>query len=311
MTITARIDAITAIPQNMRGEVLPAPRSVKVELTSRCNYACSYCAKSIHDTPDCDMDRALFSRITREIRAAGTEEIGLFYIGESMLCKWLPEAVYEVKHEVGFPYVFLTTNGSAASPQKVQACMAAGLDSLKWSLNFATADQLASVANVSPHFWRQSVERLKEARRIRDANGYQCRIYASSIQLDGEQQKAMESLVAEVLPFVDEHYWLPLYGMSGASKANGWKPRPGNPGRLDALREPIPCWSVFTEGHVTVDGLLSACCFGNGAHDAMAMADLKVTPFLEGWNSLKYRALRRAHLSGDVSSTACAECAAG
>lgn len=87
----------------------------------------------------------------------------------------------------------------------------------------------------------------------------------------------------------DERYWLPLYGMSGAAKEAGWKPKPGNPGRLDALRPPLPCWAVFTEGHITADGLLSACCFGNGADDALAMADLKKASLLEGWNSTKYQ----------------------
>ena len=33
----------------------------------------------------------------------------------------------------------------------------------------------------------------------------------------------------------------------------------GNPGRLDAMRPPMPCWAVFKEGHITHDGKLSAC----------------------------------------------------
>jgi len=31
--------------------------------------------------------------------------------------------------------------------------------------------------------------------------------------------------------------------------------------------------------------MLSACCFGNGADDVMAMADLNDVSFMEGWNS--------------------------
>ena len=76
------------------------------------------------------------------------------------------------------------------------------------------------------------------------------------------------------------------------------------------MRPPLPCWSVFTEGHITKDGLLSACCFGNGSTTDLVMADLRQVDFMTGWNSAAYQALRRAHLSGDVSKTACAECAA-
>ena len=101
------------------------------------------------------------------------------------------------------------------------------------------------------------------------------------------------AVVDDVKPFVDEHYWLPLYGMGGASKAAGWKPQPGNPGRLDNMREPLPCWAVFTEAHVTVDGLLAACCFGSGLDGDLIMSDLKQHSFMEAWNSPAYQSLRR------------------
>lgn len=305
MTITSRIDAITRIPLNYRHEFLPAPKSVKIEITATCNYACSFCTKSLNAYEDGHMDRALYSRVIREMRAAGVEELGVFFIGESFTCKWLPEAIKEAK-EVGFPYVFLTTNGSAATPDRVYQCMDAGLDSLKFSLNFHSASQLAEVAKVSPKYWRKAIDNLKAARKIRDDHGFKTGLYASSIAFDGAQGDAMREIVAEVKPFVDEHYWLPLYGMSGASKAAGMKPQAGNPGRLDAMRDPLPCWSVFTEGHITKDGIMSACCFGGAG---LEMADLKEVDFMTGWNSLKYRELRKAHLCKDVSKTACAECA--
>lgn len=308
MTITKRIDNITNIPVRMRGEFIPAPKSCKIEITANCNYKCGFCVKSLRQDNG-TMDRALYSRLIRELRAAGVEELGVFYIGESFTCKWLPEAIREAK-EVGFPYVFLTTNGSAATPANVLACMEAGLDSLKFSMNYASEEQFAEVANVNPAFWRRSISNLKSARQVRDEGGFKCGLYASSIAFNGEQGERMKELVAEIKPYVDEHYWLPLYGMSGAAKEMGWKPKPGNPGRLDAMREPLPCWAVFTEAHITADGGLAACCFGTGLDGDLKMADLTKVSFMEGWNSPAYRELRAAHLKRDVSNTACAECAA-
>lgn len=308
-TITDRIDAITKIAPEYRGFFLSAPRSVKIEITANCNYKCGFCVKSLREDNG-TMDRALYSRLLREMREAGVEELGVFYIGESFTCKWLPEAIREAK-DVGFPYVFLTTNGSAATPERVKACMEAGLDSLKFSLNFSDEQQLADVAKVSPKFWRRAIDNLKAARKIRDEGGYSCGLFASSIAFDGEQGERMREVVEEIKPFVDEHYWLPLYGMNGASKASGWKPKPGNPGRLDNMREPLPCWAVFTEGHITHDGLLAACCFGDGLEGGLVMADLKEVDFMTGWNSAAYQALRSAHLARDVKGTACEGCAAG
>jgi hypothetical protein len=308
MTITTKIDAITAIPLAYRNEYLPAPKSCKIEITANCNYKCKFCVKSIQ--PDnSQMDRELFSRVIRELHAAGVVELGLFYIGESFTCKWLPDAIREAK-AVGFPYVFLTTNGSAATPQRVFECMKAGLDSLKFSINFQDPEQLEEVAQVSGKYWIKAINNLKAARMIRDENDFKCGLYASSIAFDGEQGDKMRAVMADIEPFVDEAYWLPLYGMSGASKAAGWKPQPGNPGRLDNMRDPLPCWAVFTEAHVTASGKLAACCFGTGSDGDLVMADLTKVSFKDGWNSPEFRKLRKAHLAKDVSQTACASCAA-
>lgn len=307
MSITSRIDAITKIPPMYRHAVLPAPKSCKIELTAACNYRCGFCMKS--QRPDGgEMDRALYSRLIREMRVAGVDELGVFFIGESFSCKWLPDAIREAK-EVGYPYVFLTTNGSLAYPEKVRACMDAGLDSLKFSVNFADDKQFAEVTQVKPSLYRRALSNIKAARQIRDDEGYKCAIYASSIAFDGEQGDRMAAIMAEVAPYCDETYRLPLFGMGGASKAAGMKPQPGNPGRLDNMREPLPCWSV-TSAHIDKDGILQACCFGQGMEGSLAMADLKTQPFMTGWNSAAFQTLRKAHLAKDVNGTGCETCVA-
>jgi hypothetical protein len=309
MGITDRIDNITRIAPQYRGEIIPAPKSVKIEITATCNYNCGFCTKSLNKSSGA-MDRALYSRVIREMRAAGVEELGVFYIGESFTCKWLPEAIREAK-EVGFPYVFLTTNGSAATPERVRACFDAGLDSLKFSINFHSAGQLAEVAKVSPRYWQRAIDNLKAARRIRDEGGYKCGIYASSIKFDGVQGEAMQEVIDDIAPHCDQTYWLPLFSMNGASNAAGMKPGPGNPGRVGAMRPPLPCWATMTEGHVDKSGKLIACCFGDTTDGGLEMADLTQVSFMEGWNSLKFRALRQAHLNKDVTGTACEKCVAG
>jgi hypothetical protein len=308
-TITTRIDAITGIGNEYRKPIIQAPRSCKIEITADCNYRCTFCVKSVR-TDGGSMDRKLYSRLIRELHAAGVEELGLFYIGESFTCTWLADAIAEAK-AVGFPYTFLTTNGATSTPAKVKACMEAGLDSLKFSLNFTDAMQLKVIAQVHGSNWQRAIDNLKAARKIRDEGGFKCGIYSSSIAFDGKQGEKMRAVVEDIRPYVDEHYFLPLYGMSGASKANGWQPRPGNPGRLDNMRAPLPCWAVFTEAHITTSGQLAACCFGSGIGGDLIMADLNEVSFLEGWNSQAFQKLRAAHLREDVSGTACADCAAG
>src|SRR5512141_565662 len=87
-TITQRIDAVTGIPPEYRKDHLPAPRSVKIELTSNCNYRCGFCAHRLRLKQRDDMDPVLYRRLVDEMLAAGVEELGLFFIGESFLCEW-------------------------------------------------------------------------------------------------------------------------------------------------------------------------------------------------------------------------------
>jgi len=310
-SITRRIDAVTGIPQRYLAARLPAPRAVKIELTSQCNYRCGFCAHRLRMKKRGEMDMPFFQRVVGEMVDAGVEELGVFYIGESFMCDWLPEAIAHAKHR-GIRYVFLTTNGSLATPARVSECMRAGLDSLKFSMNNADEEQFERIAAVKPKLFRDSVMNLKAARAIRDLGGHSCGLYASSIRYDGEQQARMEALVDEIRPFVDEHYWLPLYSMGSHATQReeelGYRPTAGNQGRLGALREPLPCWSAFTEGHITYDGKLSACCFDAG--DKWVMADLNEVSFMEGWNSPAFLALREAHLKRDVRGTICESCVA-
>jgi MoaA/NifB/PqqE/SkfB family radical SAM enzyme len=259
------------------------------------------------------MDFSLFQRITREMRDAGVEEVGMFYLGESFMNP--PLLVKCIKHckDLGFPYVFLTTNGSLCKPKWLKEVMEAGLDSLKFSCNTADEDQFKEIVAVSPKYFRSAINYIREAKRIRDEGGYKCGIYASSIKYDGEQQNRMEAFLEEnVLPWVDQHYWLPLYSMGSIAEQReaelGFRPTAGNQGRLEALREPLPCWSAFTEGHVRADGGLSLCCFDSDGR--FVIGDLNERSFMDVWNDEKFQSIRQAHLNRDVSGTVCEKCVA-
>ena len=270
--ITERVDNITRIPQEYRDVAPPCPKSVKIELTARCDFKCFFCATGSKLRDRADMDFDLLCRLLADMRAAGVEEIGMFYLGESFLYKRLPEAIAYAS-ELGFPYIFLTTNGRMATPDRVRACIEAGLDSLKFSFNSASPEQCKDITGVDA--FDRIVGHIEQTRRVRDEidaeTGHRCGIYASSIKYDGEQQALMVRAVELIRPHVDTHYWLPLYGQAGLTAGvRGTTPVAGNVGRLDAMRDPLPCWAVFTEGHVTYDGKLAACCFDHDGRFDMA-----------------------------------------
>ena len=312
MSIRKRLDGVTKISKDYLTITPPAPKSVKIELTPRCNYKCVYCGYSYRKDVREDMDFELFKRITSEMKEIGVEEIGVFYIGESFINpRLLINTIWWLKKELEIPYVFLTSNASLARHEVVRSCMEAGLDSLKWSCNASSEEQFSKMMGVPTAFFDLAKDNIKEAFEIRES-GYNTKLYASSIRYSDEQVAEMQPFLDKfVLPYVDDHYYLPLYTMGGVAKDEeqklGLKPVPGNPGRWDSMVDPLPCWTTFTAGHVLSDGRLTACCMD--ATGDWVMGDLKKQSFMSAWNSEDFQTLRKAHLEKNIIGTKCEQCA--
>jgi hypothetical protein len=127
----------------------------------------------------------------------------------------------------------------------------------------------------------------------------------------------MQVLVDEITQYLtgpnDAHYWLPLYSMGAVATEReeelGYRPTAGNQGRIGGLVNPIPCWSVFTEGHVRVENSgFSLCCFD--ADSRFHVANLSDMSFMDIWHHPTFQKVRQAHLDGDLTGTVCEECVA-
>jgi len=305
MGITERIDNTNEMGEEWARTIVPYPKSVKVSLNDACQFACKFCVHSTQqESPK--MEWGMFTALIDELAAGGTEEIGLFFIGEPLIDKRLADAIRYCK-DSGIWYVFITTNGEMATAERMQKLMDAGLDSVKFSYNYADGAQLKEVAGVKEKVFDKLVANIKAVRKMRDANGYACGIYASSINFDGLQGERMRQAVELIRSDVDEHYWLPQYSFGGQTEFG--EQVYGNPGRLANLRETLPCWAIFKEGHVTASGAVSLCCFD--VHDKWKAGSLTDGTFIEAWNSVVAQKLRTAHLNKDARGTACESCAHG
>ena len=314
--ITDRIDAVTEVTGDFARPDPPAPKSLKISITERCNHSCGYCALRLRPHRSSEMSQETYQRIVKEAAEFGVKEIGVFFMGEPTMLPWIGDAVRIAKSHV--PYVFMTSNGTHHwAVERYRDCMEAGLDSLKFSLNYSDPEQYEKVTGrPASHFYRIE-EAIKRTREARDKAGLPTKLWASSIQYDGEQAERMAAVIGRVEPFLDGPvYFLPLYSFGAFAttreKELGFKPTAGNQGRIGALRAPLPCWTCFTSAHVGVDEggrpYLSACCFD--ASGKWEMADLSSTSFAEAWNSEKFQVLRAAHLGKDVTGTICERCIA-
>lgn len=312
--ITDRVDNVTKIPPEYLNVIVPPPKTVKIGLTNACNLACKFCANSQKERKVHHMPWELFKSITKEVKDAGVQEVGVFYLGESFLYEpggeWkLHEAIAWLKGYLNIPRVFLTTNGVLATKTLVEAVMMAKLDSLKFSFNFANEEQAKEYCG--RNVYRTIIKNIRDAKVARDevfrVLGHWCGLYASSMKYNEEQVDNMREALREVEGCIDEHYWIPFCNQGGVK--SGQTKIKGNIGRLGNVVEPLPCWSLFTSAHITDDGDVTVCCFDH--NNNLVIGNLFEDKFMDIWNGEKIQELRRKHLNRDVSGTPCDNCVNG
>lgn len=301
--ISEHIDSVVRCGKEYLVEAPPAPVSVKIELSRTCNFKCEFCNHSRLTPSTGFMSLIAYRNLLEDLFVQGVKEIAPFFYGESFLNPSLASAI-SYAAILGFERIFLTTNGTVATPEKVRECMAAGLHSLKFSLNYADAEQFHEKTGAKPELFEQLKNNIISARKIRDSYHYNCGLFASYILYDDKQTEQMQPLLEELRPYLDEIYSLPMYGAPSRIKQQVFIG--GNQGRAENPVPPLPCWTLFKEAHINFDGTVCACGFNLG--EQFIMGDLKKNSFMEIWHGEKFRALRRAHLALDVKNTVCDKC---
>jgi pyruvate-formate lyase-activating enzyme len=289
-TVVARVAETVRIPPSVLTDRPPFPRKAKIELTARCDLKCYFCSLTYKSRSRGDMDRELLERLLEELRALGVEDLGLFWLGEPMLADDLAEVVTRAK-AMGFPHVFITTNGRLADAARMRELMTSGIDSVKFSLNASTRERYAKACGVDA--FDRVIANIRSAWQSRGP--VRRPTLTASTVCHGEDSGERDGVRALIGGYVDEHYVLPIYGnrFQGASRS---------------LESMLPCWSLFAEAHISWDGKLSACFCD---HDPQYfMGNLAGQSLAEAWLSPAFVALRQRHLTGDVRETVCGTCIA-
>jgi sulfatase maturation enzyme AslB (radical SAM superfamily) len=300
-SIPNRVDAHTHIPSERLVLNPPFPDAIKIEITSHCNYNCSYCATKRNLRPQGNMDKYFLYRILKEAKKIGVKEIGLFLLGESFLVKELEEYIRYAKEKAGIEYVFITTNGSLCDLDRMKNMIDAGLDSIKFSINGPNRECYKKWQNIDN--FDLVVNNIKNLHAYLKNNKIRSlRTCVSSIY-DEKHEKEYELFKTEISQYVDDFYYLPLY--SQAAHTNSCNVV-GNPGRLENMVDAIPCWALFNAAKITWNGYLTACCFD---HDRrFEIADLNETTLMDAWHHPKFKKLRGSHLFNEVKGSLCEKC---
>jgi cyclic pyranopterin phosphate synthase len=117
---------------------------LRISLTDRCNFRCTYCSPSEHEAPDGLLSRAELAHLVRLFAKVGVRRIRLTG-GEPTLRKDVVEIVGDAAATPGIEDVALTTNGHRLD-ELVQPLAAAGLGALNVSLDTLRPERLHGVS---------------------------------------------------------------------------------------------------------------------------------------------------------------------
>lgn len=280
----------------------PFPTNMLVELTNVCDSRCVFCANSKMTRKAGNINSDLLDRILREARSLGTTDVGFYGPGEPFLSDRLSEYVAKAKN-IGFKYVYITTNGILATPERVHSVLEAGLDSIKFSINAGTAQTYERIHGHDS--FDQVLNHLKFISEYRRKFGKPSKIYVSYVVIKQNQEecKILEDLVA---PFVDDISFRNICNWGGLMHEINKVLKPENEESMYPQTLKPPCNMLFNRLHITYEGYLAICCVDY--QNYLVVADLNHSSLKEAWHNETFLKVRKRHIDNNLNGILCYNC---
>jgi len=275
------------------------PRNMLLEITNVCNHSCIFCANSKSTRKKKFIDINFAKRILKEAYDLGTREVGFYSTGEPLVDKNLEIYIQEAK-KIGYNYIYITTNGALMDQERAQSIIAAGIDSIKFSINAGTKQSYKFIHGNDD--FERVYNNLKYIYEYRKLNKLKFKIFMSCI-LTRYTKNEKELINDKFSKYVDEIVFLNCKNQCGVMyEVNN---RLTIDDELENINKSI-CPLPFNKIHVTCEGYLTACCAD--FQNYLAIADLNTISLEFAWSNKEFQILRRMHLENKLEGTLCYNC---
>ena len=270
---------------------------LRISVTDRCNYRCSYCmpAEIFNKDYSYIKQNKILSyeeiiQISSILKKVGLKKIRITG-GEPLLRKNIDKLIYKLKTEVGIEHVGMTTNGSLLTDDKLSILKSSGLDSLTLSLDTLNSDKIIKINGTKKQFdldkVLQGIEKYFGKVKtntvvIKGINDNEILdIITKMIRINSEVRFIeymdvgesnnwdLEKVVPSknILKSIKSRYSLSLIETDKSSTAEKWSIENTNTsvGFISSITEPF-C-SGCNRARLSVDGKLYTCLFANEGYD--------------------------------------------
>jgi radical SAM protein with 4Fe4S-binding SPASM domain len=263
---------------------LPAPLTVYVEPTNRCNLSCDFCPQSLDDYEDRtgkrqDMSLELWAKVMKEIHALEIKSLKLYFFGEPLLHPQIGEMVGLAG--LVCKRVELTTNGMALTPKIAAQLIDARLDYLR-----------VSIYPTIPHP-ENVVRNVLTLRKLRDQSGLTRPVICAKVFSQAEKE-AIQPLYDGI---VDEIAVEGLHTIGSEFVQISQQPKD------DRKACPYPFYNLVVKSN----GDVVPCCVA--WEDSLVVGNVAAQTLSEIWAGEPLARIHRLHLEGRRSElAACAKC---
>lgn len=279
--------------------------TLRLEPTNICNHSCMFCPNRKLVRKRRFLDKELGMRVIREAYDMGIRRGGFFIMGEPLLNEDTLE-YYRFANELGYDFLFLTTNGSLATEDKIREVFDSGVKSLKISINGGSRETYRNIHGRDDY--EKAMAALRYAREYRDRHNIPCRILSSYIVTKDNVGEVHEHY-RNIKDYVDD---FAFFGMATyASSVLGDTDRI----KADFDRESVehvefntscPCALINNTVNVTCEGYLALCV--TDPTNMAAVEDLHTMSLKDAWYSERMTEIRRRHAEGRIEGTVCYNC---
>lgn len=288
----------------------PLPECLNIEVNNTCNQRCVFCPyhgmyapRALHPAV---LDIEFVKKLMRQAYelGIGRNEIGFYLAGEAFLYKGLAELIAYAK-ELGFKYIFLTTNGALATPERMRAVIDAGLDSIRFSVNAPEREMYKELHGKDDY--DIVLENIREMHKyltenhIKVATSLSCVITKKTLRIEKRMREIFE-------PYFEDIMFIPVM-LSRLTNIAEVREKYEVIDDGDMMLNPdFICPLLFNSMYINALGRVVPCC--NSYDEEVYFADLKVNSSLkDAWESEGYNRYRKIFLNGDSDKgTICETC---
>ena len=288
----------------------PLPSSLNIELNNTCNQKCIFCPFHGKYAPQRLKPAVLDAEFVKELLdqakelGIGKKEVGFYLAGEAFVYPKFEEIVAYAK-KLGFQYIFLTTNGALAKPDRMKAVIDAGIDSIRFSVNAADretykemhgTDDFDTVLDNIKYMYQYITEN-----EINVATSLSCVITKKTQGIQEQVKNVFSEYVDDILfipvilsRFGDIQELKEIYEIQDDEGAE--------------INPDYVCPIIFNSMYINALGQVVPCC---ETYDSkLAIADLKKDPDLEkAWRCSGYEKYRKIFLKKESDTgTICETC---